>query len=50
MRCRICNGDIDAMGMDNISPICGCPVCETCGEDMTEKEWEQLRIEAENEE
>lgn len=34
MICSICGGDIDAMGMDNVSPVCGHPICEACIEDF----------------
>lgn len=34
MICSICGGDIDAMGMDNVSPVCGHPICEVCIEDF----------------
>lgn len=30
MICSICGCDIDAMGMDNVSPVCGHPICEKC--------------------
>ena len=28
--CFICGEDINAKGQDNVSPICGYPVCEDC--------------------
>lgn len=50
MRCKICGVNINAMGMDNMSPICGCPVCEICADGMTPREWSELRAEFEDEE
>ena len=34
MICSLCGGDIDDMGMDNVSPICGHPICEICIEEF----------------
>lgn len=42
MRCVICCCDINAEGMDNVSPFSGYPVCERCADDMTESEWIEL--------
>ena len=40
--CRVCGGDINAMGMDNVSPISGWPVCEACASEMTDDDWSIL--------
>ena len=49
MNCVLCGGDIDEMGMDNVSPICGYPMCESCAE-ITGSDEELRRIyEKENE-
>lgn len=32
--CSICGEDIDVIGMDNVSPVCGHPICEVCIEDF----------------
>ena len=50
MRCYICGVDINKAGMDNLSPICGCPVCELCAEGMTPSDWKDLRKRFEDEE
>lgn len=42
MICKICGGNIDAMGMDNVSPVAGYPICTDCGETMTDEEWNEL--------
>ena len=34
MICSMCGLDIDEVGMDNMSPICGHPICEACIEDF----------------
>ena len=31
MICRICGINMDEYGLDNVSPICGYPVCSHCG-------------------
>lgn len=28
--CDICGVDMDLIGLDNLSPICGHPICENC--------------------
>ena len=33
MICDLCGMDINAMGMDNLSPLCGHPICEACIDD-----------------
>lgn len=43
MKCAICGCDINAKGQDNVSPVCGCPVCEDCAEDMTPKDWQKIK-------
>lgn len=48
MKCYICGVDINKASMDNLSPICGCPICEVCAEDMTKHDWEVLRKEFED--
>jgi hypothetical protein len=32
--CRICGEDIDELGLDNVSPVSGYPVCEDCIDEM----------------
>ena len=49
MRCEECHRDINAIGMDNVSPICGYPVCEECAESITEEEWNEIRLKMEEE-
>lgn len=34
MFCSMCGVDIDVMGMDNLSPVVGHPICEACIEDF----------------
>ena len=43
IRCAICGEDINLKGEDNVSPIPGCPVCESCAAELTEKDWNQIR-------
>lgn len=31
MICRICGRNMNENGLDNVSPICGYPVCSDCG-------------------
>ena len=45
MICVICGRDINAIFQDNMSPIFGCPVCEDCANDMTDKDWRELEEE-----
>lgn len=46
MLCVICGKDINAAGEDNLSLVCGKPVCESCAKDMSDEEWDELRREA----
>lgn len=34
MICKICLRDIDEMGLDNVSPFSGYPVCEDCKDEI----------------
>ena len=34
MICNICGEDINAIGMDNVSPVSGHPICENCISDF----------------
>ncbi len=34
MICKICLKDIDEMGLDNVSPFSGYPVCEDCKDEI----------------
>ena len=40
--CVICGVGLDALGLDNLSPICGAPVCECCAADMSDSDWKSL--------
>ena len=42
MICEECGRDINEIGQDNCSPLCGYPVCEDCANDMTEKDWARI--------
>lgn len=50
MTCIICNRDINLINQDNVSPFCGHPICEDCANELTEKEWNELQKEIEDEE
>ena len=50
MLCEICGMNIDLKGEDNVSPISGCPVCESCAAELTEKDWDRLRALVEDDE
>ena len=43
MKCFICKEDINKKGQDNMSPFSGFPVCEDCSNELTEKEWEEIK-------
>lgn len=42
MICERCGRDINAIGQDNVSPIYGCPICEDCADEMTDRDWARL--------
>ena len=50
MNCIICNRDINLINQDNVSPFCGHPICEDCANELTEKEWNELQKDIEDEE
>ena len=47
--CSMCGLDIDEAGMDNVSPVCGHPICEACIEDFErDKEYWLKKFEQED--
>lgn len=47
--CSMCGLDIDDAGMDNVSPVCGHPICEACIEDFeSDKEYWLNKFEQED--
>jgi len=48
--CARCGIDMDEVGVDNVSPVCGVPICEECAAEMTPKDWERLRAWVEDDE
>ena len=43
MICAICKEDINLKGEDNVSLVSGCPICESCAAELTEKDWTKIR-------
>ena len=50
MICEECGRDINAIGQDNFSPLCGYPVCEDCASGMSGKDWARIAKKLEDEE